>query len=106
MYKKLKRTWSNSELNYIPDFKREFPELKKVDNQEICDRFIKLKLDFYTEVKKPVNPLTRLTLPFALLLFVLMFLNLPIYFMLTGKWGYSLGKDNRILNWFRVLKIQ
>ncbi len=39
MYRKLKRTWSHNDLNYIPKFKELFPELSKVDNEELADRF-------------------------------------------------------------------
>jgi hypothetical protein len=68
MYRKLKRTWSHNDLNYIPKFKELFPELRLVDNEELADRFIDLGLDFYTEVKTPVKFITRLTLPFGLLI--------------------------------------
>lgn len=106
MYRKLKRTWSHSELNYIPNFKKTFPELSKVNSEELADRFIELGLDFYTEERKPVHFLTRLTLPFALILLILMLIFLPLNFLITGRWGYSLGKDNYILNWFRSLRLQ
>jgi hypothetical protein len=29
-----------------------------------------------------------------------MFIGLPINFMFKGEWGYSMGKDNFIYNWF------
>jgi hypothetical protein len=106
VYRKLKRTWSHNDLNYIPKFKELFPELKLVDNEELADRFIDLGLDFYTEVKTPVKFITRLTLPFALITIIVMFIFLPINFILTGQWGYALSKSNpRILNWFRSLHL-
>lgn len=104
MYRKLKRTWSYGYANYIPKFKEVFPELSKIDNEELCDRFIELKMDFYYEEKTPVNFWMRLTFPFALVTMVLMFLGLPVNFLITGRWGYSLGKNNRVLNWFRALR--
>ena len=107
MYRKLKRTWSHNDLNYIPKFKELFPELSKVDNEELADRFIELGLDFYTEVRNPVKILTRLTLPFALIIMALMFIFIPINFLITGNWGYSISKSNPILlNWFRSLRLQ
>ena len=106
MYRKLKRTWSHNDLNYIPKFKELFPELKKVDNEELADRFIDLGLDFYTEVQTPVKFITRLTLPFAIVVIVLMFLYMPIHFLFTGNWGYSLSQSNpKLLNWFRSLRL-
>lgn len=105
MYRKIKRTWSHNDLNYIPGFRETFPELSKVDNEELADRFINLKLDFYTEVKSPVQPIIRLTLPFALLLMLLMLLFTPIKFIFTGTWGYSISRKPRLLNWFRSLRL-
>lgn len=106
VYRKLKKTWSHNSLNYLPNFRKVFPELNKLTNEELCDRFIDLKLDFYYEKKTPVNIWIRLTLPFALVAILLMLLALPINFLVTGQWGYSLGKENKILNWFKSLKLQ
>lgn len=106
MYRKLKRTWSHNDLNYIPRFKEQFPELERVCSEELCDRFIEMKMDFYCEQKQPVNFLMRLTLPFAILIMFLMFLLLPVNFLFTGNWGYSFEKKYlTLLNWFRALRI-
>ncbi len=106
IFRKLERTWGHNDANYIPRFKETFPELKKVSSEELCNRFIAIGLDFYTDKKVEVSGLIRLTLPFALILFVLMFIGLPFAFMITGKWGYGDGKNSRILNWFRALNLQ
>lgn len=106
MYRKLKRTWSHNDLNYIPKLKKVFPELSKIDSEEMADRFIELGLDFYTEEKTPVPLWLRLTMPFALLIMILMFIAIPINFLIIGQWGYSLSEKNRLLNWFRSLKLQ
>lgn len=107
MYRKLKRTWSNNELNYIPKFKETFPELSKLSREELCDRFIDMEMDFFYEIPTPVNIWVRLTLPIAILIIILMFLYLPINFLVTGVWGYKISKSNpRLLNWFRSLKLQ
>ena len=106
LYRKLKRTWSNGYSNHIPDFKKVFPELSKIDSEEMCDRFIELGIEFYTEERVKVNPLVRLTLPFGLLVMLIMFIGLPLNFIVTGNWGYSLGEKNLILNWLRALKLQ
>lgn len=105
MYRKLKRVWSHNDMNYIPKFRETFPELKKVSNEEMCDRWISLGIDFYTDKQTPVSAWMRLTLPFAIALFVLMIIGIPFVFMLTGKWSYPLGKENKILNWFRSLHL-
>lgn len=105
MYRKLKRTWSHNDANYIPKFRETFPELNKVSSEDMCDRWIELGADFYTEEKTPVKPLMRLTLPFAITLMLLMFIGMPILFIVTGNWHYPLGEKNRILNWFRSLRL-
>ena len=105
MYRKLKRVWSNNNANYIPKFREIFPELNKVSSEEMCDRWIELGVDFYTDEKTPVKTWVRFTLPFAIILMLLMFIGLPFAFLITGKWSYPLGKKNRILNWFKSLRL-
>lgn len=103
MYRKLKRTWSHGFAHNIPNFRKSFPELSKVNDEELCDRFIDLNMEFYCEEKVPVSFWLRLSLPFAIVVAVLLFVGLPFNFLVTGKWGYSLGEKNYILNWFRAL---
>lgn len=103
MYRKLRRTWSHNNANYIPKFIEVFPELNKVSSEDMCDRWIKLGITFYTEEKTPVKPWIRFTMPFAIILIFIMIIGLPFWFLITGHWTYSLGKNNRILNWFRAL---
>ncbi len=105
MYRKLKRTWSHNNANYIPKFKEVFPELNKVSSEEMCDRWIELGVDFFTDEKTPVKTWMRFTLPFAITLMILMLIGIPFVFLITGKWTYPLGEKNRILNWFRLLRL-
>lgn len=90
----------------MPRFKKVFPELSKLSSEEMADRLIELKMDFYYEEKEPVDIWTRLTLPFALLIIFVMLVGLPITFLITGNWGYSLSEKNILLNWFRSLRLQ
>ena len=71
VFRKLKRVWSHNDMKYIPKFTETFPELNKVSSEEMCERWISLGIDFYTEEKTEVKGWIRLTLPFALILFVL-----------------------------------
>jgi hypothetical protein len=106
IYRKLKRTCSHGYINHMPKFKKVFPELSNIDSEEMANRFIELGMDFYYEEKKPVSFWMRLTLPLALIVMLLMYGFLPISFLIRGKWSYSLGEKNRLLNWFRSLKLQ
>lgn len=106
LYRNLNRTCSHGYLEYIPNFKRVFPELSNISNEELCDRFIELDLEFYSTKEIPVRFLTRLTLPFAILTIIVMFILLPVMFLFTGRWGYTFGKNGYILNWFRSLGLQ
>jgi hypothetical protein len=105
IYRKLKPTTTYGYGNYIPGFKEAFPELSKVSDQELGRAFKNLKMKFYYLEETPVSPLIRLTLPFALVLYALMFLSLPLVFVITGKWGYGLGVKNRVYNWFKALRL-
>ena len=105
LYQKLLRTWSNGYINHIPEFKETFPELKNVSSEELAYRFQNLKLTFYHTRLTPVNPWVRFTLPFAIIVFLLMFIGLPIVFLATGHWRYKLSDKNIILNWFKSLKL-
>ena len=89
MYRKLKRVWSRNDMSYIPKFRETFPELNKVSSEEMCDRWMSLGIDFYTEKKTPVKPWLRFTFPFAIILMLLMLIGLPIAFLITGKWFYQ-----------------
>lgn len=44
---------------------------------------------FYKKKEKQSNILWRLTLPFYGIYFILLFIGLPINFILTGHWGYN-----------------
>lgn len=105
MFRKLKRVWSHNDMDYIPRFREVFPELNKLTSEEMCERWITLGIDFYTEEKTRVNKYIRLTLPFAIVLMLLMLLGLPLVFIITGRWSYPLGDKNFVLNWFRRLKL-
>lgn len=102
IYKKLHRTWSHNDLNYIPRFREIFPELSKINNEEMADRFIDLDLNFYTTNEAPVSVWLRLTLPLVLLVFIGMILFLPFHFCLTGSWKY---KSLKVYNWLKALRI-
>ena len=104
-FRKLKRVWSYNDMNYIPKFRQAFPELNKVSSEEMRKRWESLGIDFYTEEETEVKAWIRLTLPFAVILFVLMLAGLPVNFILTGKWHYGIGDKSRILNWFRQLRL-
>lgn len=104
IYRKLKRVWSYNNMNYIKGFREEFPELKNVDSEELSDRFARLRIDWFQEVKQEVSIWVRLTLPFALILIILMAISLPFKFMITGIWGYELG-GMKLYNWFKQLRL-
>ena len=103
IFRELKRVWSHNDMNYIDGFKEKFPELQKVSSEELCDRWSSLGIDLYTQRKNKVNPLIRLTLPFAIILLLIMFLLMPICFLIKGEWSY--GKPGRVFNWFKALRI-
>ena len=109
IFKELKRTSSHGEidLNIWYKFKEQFPEIKDVSWEEAHYRFREIGLDFYTEKETPVKWWVRLTLPFVIIVWLLMFIGLPIHFMITGKWTYE-GNGyigNFIYNWFGMFNL-
>ena len=105
IYRKLKRVSTHGYMNHIPEFYKNFPELKNVEKEEMSNRFHDMRIEFYTVTKTAVKPLIRLTLPIGMLVWFLMFISLPINFMITGEWGYNIGKG-RIYNWLKSLRLQ
>lgn len=104
MYREIKRI-NNHGCIYVPKLKTVFPEIKHLDDYELSDRFRELNLKFYSEEIKPVNGWIRLTLPFAIVLFLLMIVFIPVYFIITGKWSYELTNKSIVRNWFAKLRI-
>ena len=104
-YRRLKRTWSNGYAHNMGKIKKVFPELSEIDSEEMADRFIELGMDFYVEEKQGVKTWVRFTLPFAVTAMLIMLILIPVVFLVTGKWGYSLSNNNYILNWFRMLHL-
>ena len=104
IYKKLKRTRTFGYAEYIPNLREVFPEIAIIDDEDLARRFKELKLDFYHEVETPVNPLIRLTLPFAVLLLLGTIVSSPIKFIITGSWSYDIT-DSVVYNWFKSLRL-
>ena len=96
-YSNLKR---ESEFYAARDLKNIFPELNKLNSDEIENRLRKSDIEIFTETKRPVKWWIRLTLPFAVIVWIILFVGLPITFIVRGEWGY---KIDRIMNWFKQL---
>ena len=100
MFTELKRVYSYGQMNYVPNFRETFPELKHISSEDLAERFRTLGIEFYTSERRPVPPLIRLTMPFALITFVIMVLFMPLHYFITGKWKYSLKSNSKLMNWF------
>jgi hypothetical protein len=107
MFQKIKRVheFDISFISYNSRFQKEFPELNKVSNEKIAERWRKLGVDFYTMESVKTRTWIRFTLPFALILFLMMYIFIPVYFIINGRWAYNLKNNSTIINWFRELKI-
>lgn len=82
------------------ELKRALPQLKKVFSDEIVDHLQGTGLEFRKAEKAKTPVLVRLTLPFALIAFVLFLVLLPVKYIFTGKWYYEW---NWLENWFKSL---
>jgi len=85
------------------DFKAAFPELSKLELEEVQDRLRELKLEYFARQRIATNPWVRLTLPLGLLVVLLLLISLPIKFMITGAWEYNLKKNLPLYNWLEYL---
>ncbi len=109
IYQKLRRVSTHGEVDISLRYKfqEQFPEIKDVPTEEFHRRFEKLGVYFYTKKETPVKWWVRLTLPFVIIVWLLMFFGLPIHFMITGKWTYE-GNGyigNFIYNWFGMFNL-
>ena len=107
VFRKLERTWSHNNCCWYleRELKKAFPELKQLRSEELCDRFAEMNIDFYETVREKASPLIRLTLPFAIIVILLMIVGMPILFMIRGYWGFTLKDSSRLFNWFKALKL-
>lgn len=103
MFTELKRVYSQGYMNYVPNFQETFPELKNLTREELADRFRTLGIEFYTTERKPVPILIRFTMPFALVTFAIMVLFMPLHYLITGQWSYSLKDNSKLMNWFSAV---
>lgn len=82
------------------ELKNRIPELSNIDTDDIVDN---LRGSGIAVVKKQLNntpPLLRLTLPFAIVVIILLLVFSPVKFMITGDWGY---RWRWMENWFRAV---
>lgn len=104
MFRKLRLLYSYSSYEGITKLKDVFPELRNLSYDELGDRWKQLGVNLYSEKITPVNKLVRLTMPFAIILIILMFIFIPFNFLITGTWTYKISKGI-IYNWFKSLKL-
>ncbi len=95
--------WKIEKLNQYSGaviLKNNFKELKHLDTYDISDILQDKGLYIMQEriVTKPWW--IRLTLPFGLILFLILLVVLPFKFMITGNWKYKL---KWVQNWFNAL---
>jgi hypothetical protein len=99
----MKTFWRLQEVDYYSvaiDLKRRIPDLKHVDYEWIADHLKGSNLLFYRQEKAPIPFYMRLTLIPALVVLVILFIGLPINYLITGYWRYNWLW---LKNWFTSL---
>ncbi len=82
------------------DLKKNIPELKNVSVEHLENNLNDTSLEFYA-LEKEVKPFwLRMTLPLAFLIWLILFVFLPINYIIIGRWGY---RWEWIKNWFSAL---
>lgn len=82
------------------ELKKLLPELKNSDLDLITHRLRGSGLGIVRERSIPRPAWVRITLPFGIIVMLLLLITSPIKFMLTGTWGYQW---QWLTNWFRSL---
>jgi hypothetical protein len=82
------------------ELQKRMPELNYVNSDIIVDRLRGSGITFYEQESVPSPLWLRLTLPFGLIAMLVLFLLLPVNYMICGRWGY---KWEWLINWFRAL---
>ena len=79
------------------------PELKNMTPKQISDYLSETSLIFYEQGLAVQSPIHRLSIIPALILWAILFILMPINFIVTGYWGYQF--PNAIRFWFRSLNL-
>ena len=94
-YREVEEWLKKSSLN-LTDYQK-----RKLWDDEII-RFS--PFEFYKNKKSVTNIWLRFSIIFLPIIWVLLFIFLPLTFILTGSWGYG-KKFNWILNWMDKVKV-
>ena len=76
------------------------PELEKCSIERIENHLRGSQLVFYKKENVRTSFVMRITLPLSFVAMIVLFIGMPINYIISGKWGY---KRNWIANWFRSL---
>jgi hypothetical protein len=82
------------------ELRKRIPELKGRDIEMITDNLRGSNLQFYLKESVPTPIWIRFTLPFCLIVILILFLMMPVNYIIVGKWGY---KWQWLSNWLRAL---
>jgi hypothetical protein len=82
------------------ELKKSLPQLKGVPVDDIVDNLRGSRLGIVSEDSVPKPFWVRLTLPFGIVLILILLICLPIKFMITGTWRY---KYVWVSNWLTSL---
>ena len=75
-------------------------QISKLHQHEIV-RFS--PFEFYVRRDKTKNPWIRLTIVIFPIVWILLFIGLPINYLFTGRWGYS--KIEWVSKWMNILNL-
>lgn len=91
------------QLEVAKILKDTIPELKGTSLKQIDDYLSETSLIFYEQELAVQSPIHRLSIIPALILWVILFILMPVNFIITGYWGFEL--PNIIKVWFRSLNL-
>lgn len=86
--------------NTAIELRKILPELNNAYTDDVVDNLRGSNLSFVMIESVKKSFWIRLSLPFGILTFLVLFITLPIKFMITGSWNY---KWMWLQNWFSAL---
>jgi hypothetical protein len=104
VFKKRNRVYLSSFQNIL---EREFPkinyELNSIQFEEKCNNVMnKVDMYKYDEIRT-IPILIRLTMPFAFLVLLMLFVLKPIIYVITGSWYINTKKCEGLYSWIDMV---
>jgi hypothetical protein len=87
------KTWrlkKKDNYSFAYELSRNIDTLKNTNIDDLADTIRLMNVTIYSNEKVNTSPWIRLTIIFIPIIFIPLFIFLPINYMITGHWGYNI----------------